>query len=226
MINRRGAFVPFVEHMKPAIVAGFEQVDLNSGTTPDAIRTSLEAAATAAINDLDWEGIEVPRIIEAETTEEPEFLPNPRGTAVELVKIAFTDAEYLINLARHAKKDLPELAEVPLSDLLRRSGRQLLQFAYLSDLKRQALIFFLNRGLNPDTHSPSFPLEVMSDPDGQPILQWRPEFKEWIRRYTEARRGCPASSVFVEHEGRRVSLLEFFWDRVVETLTEDQSRQA
>jgi hypothetical protein len=207
MVNRREAFIPFVQHMAPAIEQGLGRAAVLPGTSFDERRSLLETSVVEAVYAMDWSSIESPPVAGSTQYE-------PREVATHLIKVAFGDLEQLVDLARRAKQTLAGLEAVSLSDLLSRSKRPLLRIAHLPDAERGTLFYYT---LHHDLAGlRGLPMQVEVDPEGKPMLNWRPEFKDWIQKNTILGRGCPASGVFVEHEGRRVSLLEFFWNGVIE----------
>jgi hypothetical protein len=138
--------------------------------------------------------------------------------ARDLIGVAFDDAQFLLQYSEYAAARLTIPYGVSLGRVLLSSERTLLSVARLKDRTKDKLFnaithadlarFYIGFSISES------PLNLRVDNKGQPLMDWIDPIRGWIRENT-ANGGCPAHTKVVEFGKNKMTLMHFFWDKLV-----------
>jgi hypothetical protein len=215
----------YAELLAPAFVEGLTQPIPELAADGEIIIKCIEAelAVTGLVKSIEWDNTTLPphQLIKPGSdnySPDNEYV-NPREFAVRLVNFAFEDARRIIEFGDAFLK--AKGIEDNRDDIFKRS-KSLLTVAKLPDKSKQRLfqsIEFadIRESLSNVPQYEGGPF-VLSDNSKQiPMIEWNPTLVAWINKHTKEAGGCPAYKMSVELVGgRKVNLLAYFWDRLVE----------
>ncbi len=215
----------YAELLAPAFVEGLTQPIPELASDGEIIIKCIEAelAVTGLVKSIDWDSTTLPphQLIKPGSdnySPEIEYI-NPREFAVRLVNFAFEDARKIIEFGDIFLKT--EGIDDNRADIFKRS-KSLLTVAKLPDKSKQRLfqsIEFadIRESLSNVPQYEGGPFILNYDSKQIPVIEWNPDLVAWINKHTKEVGGCPAYKMSVElASGRKVNLLTYFWDRLVE----------
>jgi len=184
---------------------------------------AAQQAVKAELEQVDWESSGLAGRYFGDGSQLSEG--TPREFANYLATFAFDDS---ILPMRYAEELVEEQGlELPMGPLLRASRNNLLMISRLPDENKGRLFAVIKHRTNPLMRDvadvfgrPEFtgnPL-VLDDSTSEPVLDWQPAIREYIEDWVHPMRGCPAHKIPVRYDGKNMSLINYFWDRLTEVL--------
>lgn len=142
------------------------------------------------------------------------------GHAERLVSAAFRDAEFLFVRAQYAVNRAGIVPEAGFGGLLLNSERTLLPAARLGDRSKDRLFRAVELGNEMGAVVMGFAYEqdtmiIRRDTKGHQLVDWSPKIASWIRDRRSVYGGCPAHEKIVEVNDRKMTLMHFFWEKLV-----------
>lgn len=202
----------------PPLFAGIEQYAAGPAAPLILQKEALCSKVLAKVDTETW----APRLVEAGLgvgDNERMALNHARDLATAAV-VDFMD---LHALAWYIS-ELHNMSESEFADALRNSKQTLLKVSNIGNISKELI---LAAAFNPAFAPGSFNLTITSDevvqvttgPNGETCFSWHSEFQALIDRFTTDYSGCPANRVVITTpDGRRRKLMNYFWDRMIDTL--------
>jgi hypothetical protein len=223
MSTQRG----YTELMAPAFIEGLADPAalIEEGNNFWERYMAAQQAIRAELEQVDWESSGLPGRIFGDEYSYVQAPKSPREFANYLLTFAFDDTLLPMQFTEALVKEAG--IEMPMGPLLRASRNNLLLFSRMPDENKGRLFAIIKHRTNPTMHDvadafghPEFtgnPL-IIDESSGAPILDWQPAIKEYIEDWMHPLRGCPAHKYPVHDNGKNISLINYFWDRLTQIL--------
>ena len=213
--------------MAPAFIEALADPDVLTAGRDDFWERFIAAqqAVKAELELVDWESSGLPGRSFGDAVSYVATPNSPREFADFLATFAFDDALLPMQFAESLVEE--EAIDLPLGPLLRASRQNLLLFSRMPDENKSRLFAVIKHRTNPAMRDvadafghPDFsgnPL-VLDRSSGEPVLDWQPTIREYIEDWLHPERGCPAHRYPVNDNGKNISLINYFWDRMTQVL--------
>ncbi|HSW37075.1 MAG TPA: hypothetical protein VLG37_01760 [Candidatus Saccharimonadales bacterium] len=213
----------YAEAMAPAVTEGLTLLEPQGN--PDKTLMVAQISILACLEKVGWQSSGLPnRQLDLEGRL---GYVDPCEASKILMRDAFEDFFKITTLAKNTLAAATELSPVPVGQILLNSRDQLLLPARLSNKDKKDVLKAAKdfpKGLPAPGGIGRVPpysgraLGVDHETRQSPYIRWHPVLEAWMKSCFSTRFGCPAAAVVVTEDGVNRSLLNLFWDKLVEKI--------